>query len=222
MLPLWSTLRALHLARRPALIGPDGELYPDTLVGDVRKVVERLGHALAHPRFDHAQLGDVRRAWRAAVRRQRAHALGLGWYHTHPDNLGFWWRDTRQLAEALGAVDARRAAIEVRDDRPVPTVGYADRRVLWADLRHWYLLRRAVRRDPASLLTYPATTVGEVAHVAGLLLGDRTDAGADALRARLAEVAGVLPSSAPYPDAAGFWCVDSRRAVGGLPPEVAP
>lgn len=61
------------------------------------------------------------------------------------------------------------------------------------------------------------TSVGEVAHVAAALLGARTDARADGLRARVAEVAGALPAHEPSPDVAAFWCADSRPAVGALP-----
>lgn len=218
LLPLWSTLRTLYLARRPTLIGPDGEAYPETNVGDVRTILARLSAAANHPRFDHAQLADVRRAWRATLERAHDGARGRGWYHVHPDSLPLWWRDTRALALALGAVDARRAAMRAVDGLPVPSIAYADPRVLWGDLRHWFLLRRAVRRDRASLLTYPVTTVGEVAHVADLLTQHDPDAARGAaLRANVATDAAGLPSDATYPDACGFWCRDSRRAVGALP-----
>lgn len=222
VLPLWTSLRTLYLARRPTLIGPDGEAYPDTTVGDVRTIVVRLSAALSHPRFDHAQLGDPRRAWRAATAHVHQVARGRGWYHTYPDNLSLWWRDTRQLAEALAVVDARRDAIRTVDGLPTLTVAYADAHVLWGDLRHWFLLRRAVRRDRASLLTYPVTTVAEVAHVAGLLAGAIADpARGDALRAQVAQIATGLAPDDTYPDTPAFWCVDSRRAVGACP-EVTP
>ena len=218
LLPLWSTLRTLYLARRPALLGPDGEPYPETTVGDVRTILARLSAAANHPRFDHAQLGDVRRAWRATLARAHDGARGRGWYHVHPASLPLWWRDTRQLALALGAVDARRAALRAVDGLPVPTIAYADARVLWGDLRHWFLLRRAVRRDRASLLTYPVTTVAEVAHVADLLAQHAPDgARAVALCGDVAAAAAGLPPDAIYPNACGFWCVASRRAVGALP-----
>ncbi len=222
VLPLWKSLRTLYLARRPMLIGPDGEAYPDTTVGDVRTIVARLSAALSHPRFDHAQLGDARRAWRAATARVHNIGRGRGWYHTYPDNVSLWWRDTRQLAEALAAVDARRDAIRAVDSLPTLTVAYTDARILWGDLRHWFLLRRAVRRDRASLLTYPVTTVAEVVRVADLLataIADR--ARGDNLRARVAQVAAGLAPDDTYPDTAAFWCIDSRRAVGACP-EVAP
>lgn len=221
VLPLWTSLRTLYLARRPMLIGPDGEAYPETTVGDVRSIVARLSAALEHPRFDHAQLADVRRAWRAVVARVHQASRGRGWYHVFPDSLTLWWRDTRHLAEALAAVDQRRGAIRTVDGLPSLTVAYADARVLWGDLRHWFLLRRAVRRDPASLLTYPVTTVAEVAHVTSLLaavIGD--PARADTLRARVAEVARGRADDEAYPDTAAFWCTDSRRAIDALP-EVA-
>lgn len=222
VLPLWKSLRTLYLARRPMLIGPDGEAYPDTTVGDVRTIVTRLSAALSHPRFDQAQLGDVRRAWRAATARVHDIARGRGWYHTYPDNVSLWWRDTRQLAEALAAVDTRRDAICAVDGLPTLAVAYTDARVLWGDLRHWFLLRRAVRRDPASLLTYPVTTVAEVARVADLLADAIADkARGDDLRARVTQVAMGLAPEDMHPAPASFWCVDSRRAVGACP-EVAP
>ena len=210
VLPLWEAMRGCYLDRRPMLVGPDGLAYPDTNCGDVRRVAARMSAALEHPRFDQAGLVAERRAWRAALRRLRTHTAGAAWHHRYPDNLRFWTLDGRQLAEALRTVDQRRDAITAVDDLPVPPVAYLDPSVLCSDLRHWYLLRRPVHRDRASLLTYPATTIRDAAHVAGLLHACANTAATSALCAAVDYQAARRDGAEPYPDAAAFWCEATR------------
>ena len=210
VLPVWEAMRRCYLDRRPMLVGPDGVAYPDTLCGDVRRVAARMSAALDHPRFDHAGLASTRRAWRAALRRLRTHTAGAAWHHRYADNLRFWTLDTRDLAAALGTVDRRRDAITTVDDLPIPAVAYTDPAVLWSDLRHWYLLRRPVHRDRASLLTYPATTIRDAAHVAGLLHACATTAATSALCAAVDYQAARRNGGEPYPEAAAFWCEATR------------
>lgn len=211
--PVWESLRREYLSRRAPFVGDDGERYPITTVGDVRKILARLSAALAGPRFDQAQLADTRRAWRAAVAHHTDAMRGRGWYHVHPDNAAVW-ADTRALAVALGAVDQRRDAIHTIDGRPVLTIAYADPAVLLDDLRYWYLLRRLVRRDPISLLTYPEVTAADLAHVAHLLVTATGRAPALLeLEQATAATASILATDAPHPDACGFWCHAARRAV---------
>lgn len=164
-------LELLHgLPQRYAAVRPistiEGDAYPETTVGDVRRVALLASRLLCHPRFDFAQIADARSAWRDALARV-ATSSALDWEDRYADNVGFWLRDLRALLQRLDAVLARRNAI--RDTPRGPLVIGADLglREIWDDLRHWYSERRIVRRRRG--LRYPETTVADVRHVAATL-----------------------------------------------------
>lgn len=190
ILPLWHALRSQYQTIRPVASAPDGETYPETTAGDVRLASIHLSRALCNARFDHAQLTDVRAAWRDALARAAAILTRVGWDAPHPENRRFWLRDSLALAQRLGAVEARRNGITAVDGRPLVAGAYPDLTKLWSDLRHWYLERRVARRSRG--LQYPETTVADVREVARVI---SQYAGLDPSRPydeRLASIGGQL------------------------------
>lgn len=165
---LWQGLMSGYLDTRNAAPSTDGEAFPETTVGDVRKASLALSRELCLPRYDFADLAATRAAWRDALARINRLCAALPWTAPYPENERFWLSDSLALAQRLAAVDTRRNAMVARDDGVLTLVADSDPLTTWQDLRAYFIARRLVRLDERKW-RYPETTVGDVRQVVRLL-----------------------------------------------------
>ena len=228
---LWRFLMHAHLAARNAGASVDGEPYPETSVGDVRRAALRFSRALCLPRYDGANLRATRDAWRDACARVEALAAALPWSSPYPENERFWLSDTLALAQRLAEVDRRRSRNGDGLDLAASLGDRSDALTTWQDLRAYFLARRLARHDGRGL-RYPETTVGDVRQIVDLYEVDAKKVLAslvDAPEARRAVVrqlaawrevaaavedhAARLPATAAYPDNLRFWQATKKLAL---------
>ena len=228
---LWNELFGSYLDTRNAGVSVDGEAFPETTVGDVRKASLALSRELCLPRYDFADLAATRAAWRDALTRINGLCASLAWAAPYPENERFWLSDSLALAQRLAAVDRRRNAMVARDDGVLSLVADSDPLTTWQDLRAYFIARRLVHLDERKW-RYPETTVGDVrqivrllnqhvsdaldrlpatAHEHGWLLGHvrRWRPIADAVKAHARQRSG----EDRYPDNAAFWRESRKIAI---------
>ena len=228
---LWNELFGSYLDTRNAGVSVDGEAFPETTVGDVRKASLALSRELCLPRYDFADLAATRAAWRDALTRINGLCASLAWAAPYPENERFWLSDSLALAQRLAAVDRRRNAMVARDDGVLSLVADSDPLTTWQDLRAYFIVRRLVHLDERKW-RYPETTVGDVrqivrllnqhvsdaldrlpatAHEHGWLLGHvrRWRPIADAVKAHARQ----RSAEDRYPDNAAFWRESRKIAI---------
>lgn len=188
----WRAILDTFTAIRPVSATADGQLVPDTTMGDVRRAALRFSRMLCAPCYDSAHLGDTRAAWRDALARVQEYAAAVPWGALYPDNAGWWLGDTRALAQRLAAIDDRRNGVVQHPGGAITiTGGRLDPLVTYLDLRGYFLARRLSRT--AGGWRYPETTVRDATEVVRIV---NEDVNATILR---------LP-----PDYTAEWLLDGR------------
>ena len=231
-LDVWNQLLLSYLDLRNVGVSATGEAFPETTVGDVQRCVLQFSREHCLPRYDLADLGATREAWRDALARTRALCAPMAWDAIYPENERFWLSDSLALAQRLAAVDARRNAVVTSPDGVLSVLGdRSDPLTTWQDVRAFYLARRMVRRDERGW-RYPDTTVGDVVQIARVLERDVRDTvavappgsiAAMALRGRLSpwrplvrdidDAARRATLETPFAQNARFWHVTRRLAL---------
>ncbi len=228
---LWQGLLGSYLNTRNAGASANGESFPETTAGDVRKASLALSRELCLPRYDFADLAATRAAWGDALARVHATCGAVPWSALYPENERFWLSDSLALAQRLAAVDDRRNAMIARADGVLALVADSDPLTTWQDLRAYFVERRMVRVD-GEKWRYPETTVGDASQVVRLVdqhvaeIVDRVPAEthergwlighlrrwrpiADAVKAYARQHA----SDDVYPDNAALWRESRRIAI---------
>ena len=237
-LDAWQSLLTTYLGARPVGVSADGEAFPETTTGDVRRIALLLSRELCRPRYDGANLTATRDAWREAVARATSLCAQRAWVDPYPENERFWLSDALALAQRLSAVDVRRNGL-ITDEHGSPVLMVGDRvapLTLWGDLRQFFLGRRTLRRSAtAGRFRYPDTTVGDVVQVATIFddatkrtaafatprrdLRQRYDAATALWRTASQRVASVAKDRAAlevYPENERFWLRDTKRLATWL------
>jgi len=228
---LWQGLLGSYLNTRNAGASANGESFPETTAGDVRKASLALSRELCLPRYDFADLAATRAVWGDALARVHATCGAVPWSALYPENERFWLSDSLALAQRLAAVDDRRNAMIARADGVLALVADSDPLTTWQDLRAYFVERRMVRVD-GEKWRYPETTVGDASQVVRLVdqhvaeIVDRVPAEthergwlighlrrwrpiADAVKAYARQHA----SDDVYPDNAALWRESRRIAI---------
>ena len=230
-LDTWHDLLTSYLGARPVGVSADGEAFPETTAGDVRRISSLLSRELCRPRYDAANLTATRDAWREALARTRALCARIRWLDPYPENERFWLSDSLALAQRLAAVDVRRNGI-IPDEHGALVLVVGDRGdplTLWGDLRQFFLGRRTNHRSPRGL-SYPATTVGDVVQVAQIFDGvalrsaPRAPIPSDvraryegvvlrwrAASQRVAMLSKARAATTVYPENDRFWLADAKH-----------
>jgi hypothetical protein len=229
---LWQGLLTSYLDTRNVGVSAEGEAFPETTAGDVRRVAAQLSRELCHPRYDLAGLIETRAAWRDALTRANALCARIGWLDVYPENERFWLSDSLALAQRLAAVDARRNAIVLSEGGLLQVLGdRSDPLTTWRDLWHFFRARRAVRTDERGW-KYPETTLSDVVQVARVIDQDLRQTiamvpplsvAASALRGRLGPWRAMAREleehvadrrlDETYAGNAAFWRITRRLAI---------